>query len=267
MVFGFTDYRELLKNELAERIKRNPAYSLRSMAIQVGIPASHLCNVIKGQKNLSFETAQKVAFKLGFKSKERDYFTLLVQYQSAKDPDVQSGLYERVQALNSKTQVSNLALDQFKFIAEWYHLAILEMLNQAQPFAYKSAAKKLGIQEAQVEAAILRLKRLGLVKQNSQGRWVKEPKHLRVVSHAQNSALRTYHEQMLNKATRALHTQNNTQKFVGSRTFAIDPNQLEAARSLIRDFLEKMALFFDKAPHKTKTYHLGLQLFDLTEGN
>src|ERR1700722_16239231 len=99
MLFEYTDYRQYLKAELADRIKKNPAFSLRAMARQLGIQGSQLCEVVNGKANFSPVGALKVAQRLQLKGAEVDYFCSLVQLASADDPAAREMAINRLNAL------------------------------------------------------------------------------------------------------------------------------------------------------------------------
>ncbi len=58
-----------------------------------------------------------------------------------------------------------MASDQFRFVADWYHMALLELFS-LQDFYSKPSwmARKLNLDESLVVEALARLQRVGLVK-------------------------------------------------------------------------------------------------------
>ena len=58
------DYREILKNELIERKRNNPSYSLRSFARSLKISPTTLSCVLKGKRGL--EATRTVLSWVGF---------------------------------------------------------------------------------------------------------------------------------------------------------------------------------------------------------
>ncbi|MGZ3709759.1 MAG: DUF4423 domain-containing protein, partial [Bdellovibrionota bacterium] len=54
------------------------------------------------------------------------------------------------------------------------------------------------------------------------------------------------------------------EKFIGSETFGIDPEQLDEAKNAIDRFLTEMAGLSARAKRRTEVYHLGTQFFRLT---
>jgi hypothetical protein len=58
-------YRDLLKRELESRCGRNPRYSLRAFAKDLGLSAPRLSHVLNGRFGLSRAAAEAIADKLG----------------------------------------------------------------------------------------------------------------------------------------------------------------------------------------------------------
>src|SRR5690349_9921621 len=123
-VYDFTNYREYLRDELAKRLASNPQYSLRAMAKSLGIGSSTLSEVLSGRTNISVSNARKIGGHLKLKSKEINYFCDLVQYSSEKDSEAKEQIIERLrQSHPQKRKVTDLSLEHFKQMAEWYHSA------------------------------------------------------------------------------------------------------------------------------------------------
>lgn len=78
------DYRELLRRELHMRQELNAKFSLRDFAKQLGLSASHLCEVLKGKKGISRLKARKITVVLGFGTYSRQCFEHLVSSQSGR---------------------------------------------------------------------------------------------------------------------------------------------------------------------------------------
>lgn len=100
MIFEHMDYRDYLNAELARRKGDNPRYSLRAMALSIGVPPSQLSNVLNRSKNISIEASYKIADRLGLDTAQTEYFSLLVQVQLTKDLEVKTTLIEKLKKLN-----------------------------------------------------------------------------------------------------------------------------------------------------------------------
>lgn len=261
MVFQHADYRDFLKASLAERISRNPRYSLRSFAKGLGISPAMLSLVHHKKRNLNLSNAMRIAKRLGLEGREAEYFCHLVQYEGARSQEAKELALERIQALNPAREITFLSLDCFRVISEWYHFPILQLLRVPNfDFEPKQIAKRLGISAIEAEAALARLERVGIL-MRSDGTYKRLKNDLRVESDKKNEALRSFHKQMLLRAIDSLETQSNEEKFTGSQTIAIDPKILPQARKKIEAFFSEMNALLAKNKNPSEVYHLGLQLF------
>jgi plasmid maintenance system antidote protein VapI len=55
---------DIIAKAFEERKQRNPNYSLRAFARDVGISAAQLSRILRGQREISTEQACKIAFSL-----------------------------------------------------------------------------------------------------------------------------------------------------------------------------------------------------------
>lgn len=265
MVFEYTDYRDYLKNVLAQRISKNPKYSLRAMARSFAISPALLSQISNGQRNLTALNAVRLAKKLGLNKRESDYFCSLVQYQDAKHMESKALLLEKISALRSRRDIHSVPLDAFKALADWYHYAVIEALRikKFKPTP-KNLAKKLGISSVEAELALERLVRLGMIEPTPDGGYKQTHNGRKAISTDANLALQTFHQQMLEKAIASLSSQSPKERHVGSETFALDLAQIPEAQRRINDFLDDMADYFSNSEKPTEVYHLGVQFFRLS---
>lgn len=263
MIFEHDNYRSYLHANLVEKISRNPSYSLRAMAKQLGLSPSTLSEVIKGKRNLSYERGSSLGLKLGLTGKEQEYFSLLVQVENTKDMEMKEALQTQLEVINPNRKVQNLSMDLFRTIADWHHTAIL-YLSEIQGFSFtpREIAKKLSISPFEAEEAVDRLLRLELLKKTKDGKYEQPPAFL-FESTVHNESLRKFHRQTLEKAIQSLQTQTPKEKIVRTETFAIDASLLPKADDLTEEYVAKMKKLFSKSKKKNEVYHLGIQLFNL----
>lgn len=145
--------KELLQNALKEKCEKNPLYSLRAFAKATGISHTVLSLVLSGKRKLSKKATLKLADYLGLNPQERQL--IMKSHRSPKAEDFQT-----------------LSLDSFEVISDWYHYAILSLLETPDAqFEARWMAKQLGIQPLNAKLAMERLQRLGLVTQDADGKW------------------------------------------------------------------------------------------------
>jgi hypothetical protein len=72
---------QILNEELIRRQNWNPKYSLRDFAKLLDMKPPHLCSLLKGQKGISKDVAQKIGFRIGLKPLARKRFEFLAAAQ------------------------------------------------------------------------------------------------------------------------------------------------------------------------------------------
>ena len=267
MIFGHLDYRSYLKAILAEKMNRNPQFSLRSLALQLGIAPGMLSDVLGYRKNISLNKAVEISNRLKHKAKEEEYFLALVQLQNSKSEVQKRHALEKVKSVHPHQSASALSLDHFYSVANWVCVAIIALLATAKSgMTQEEVAKKLLVSPQEAESALEVWVRLGWVKKVRTGRFMKTSSaHLHVSSSSPNGALRLFHQSMLEKAIAALENQSNTEKFVGSETIAFDPRDLEQVSEVLEQAVSKILVIAKNGKKPTSVYHLGFQFFRMTQ--
>lgn len=264
-VYAHQNYRTYLREVMAEKARKNPAYSLRAMARSLEIAPSFLSGVLKGQKNLSMKTSLDVARKLRLDENEGEYFCLLAQKDAARDPDVRENLLARLRKHNPSQEVNDLSVDHFRSISDWQHFAIMSATEiDGFEATGRSLALALEMPQAEIELSLERLERLGMVERDARGVYRKISSNPRVESKAPSAALRNFHRQTLGKAIESLETQGTDEKVVGSETFAFDSSQVDELRKLADEFFDKALALSKKSSKRDCVYHLGVQGFNFT---
>jgi uncharacterized protein (TIGR02147 family) len=270
MILEHSNYRTFLKSVIVEKQRANPAFSMRAFAKHIGLGQSAVSQVLAGKKNLSFESASRIAQKLKLEEKEAEYFRLLVQIETTKDPEIKKSLLFRAQSLNSDHKVRDLSVDLFSTIADWYH-AVIENLTEVAGFDFTPAeiSKCLGISKHEAELAIERLLRLEMIEQDPKdpNKYRRVREYTLTTSQVPNKALRSFHRQMMEKAIDSLETQTPKEKFIGTETIAFSKDSLPQVFELADEFLKKVVKISENSKLKTDVYHLGVQFFNLTPKN
>lgn len=268
-IFAYTDYRLYLRAELAERTRANPAYSLRGMARQLGVQGSQLSKVINGKANFSSEAASRVAQKLRLAENELDYFCTLVQLAADDGPIARERAVGRLNALRPAEPgraIYDLSVDHHRQISDWYHSAILQLADlRGFELTAESAARELGVSRLQVEVALERLERLGLLSRDARGKWKRIPEDIQLIHTPETSAaLKTFFLQMLEKAGDAVEAQPFGQRLSSYQTISMPVSALPEAEKLMDRFTEELLALARSHGGAEHVYHLMVHLFDLT---
>ena len=267
MIFEHTHYRGFLRAVLSERLKKNPRYSLRAMAKQLGIQSSQLSEVLNGKANISIPNARRIALKLDLTKNEAEYFCLWVELETERDPLVREGLVSRMKDLNPEgRKVSDLSVDLFRQISDWQHSAILELVNLKNfELAPDSISKKLGISKLEAQVSLDRLERLELLARDAQGKWYRPDNDIRFTAGNDKTALYAFYRQMFKKVSESLNTQKpGSERISGFQTIPLSKEALPEIDQAVDRFYEEIIRIARKYPNKDSVYNLMVHFINLT---
>ncbi len=261
------DYRAYLGELLAQRARKNPQLSLRAMARFLGMSPSSLSEVLSSRKNLSEDRLHQLIERLRLSTREARYLNALYQFNRAKLPSRKLTALENVNRLRNSSPISDLQLDQFSLIAQWYSPVIFELTKvSAFKVTAPTVARALGISVPEAREALHRLERLRLIRQESGVFTCAVDQEILVVSPHLNEALREFHESMLVRIREALTNQPPDERLSRTETFAFDPNQLPEVEEILDEAFQRILLLARKAKSPTTVYHLHTQFIRMTKG-
>jgi uncharacterized protein (TIGR02147 family) len=265
MIFTQINYRQFLKGTLANKKAENPNYSLRAFSQKIGLSVSYLSEVLSNKKSISLETAFRIALKLNLTEQESQYFFTLVQLENETDPEDKQELVERLNRLNPNRGITDLSLDIFKIVSDWYHFAILELTYLKNfKLTAESVANKLNIDKLIAEEAIDRLLRLELLEKLKNGNFKKTNAQILAQSHVPNRALKLHHQQLLEKAKLALVEQLPSNRISNSHILPIDKADIKIIDQIIDECISKIINISTKSKNKNEVYCLSTHFFNLT---
>ncbi len=152
-----------------------------------------------------------------------------------------------------------------KIISEWEYFAFLSLMDTKN---FKNdpswISRRLAIGRDRVTQVIENLALVGLISQDDQGNLTKPRKNLTTTHGVASQVIRQSHKEGLVKALDKIETVPLEQRSYSSMTLAFNPENIEKARELIREFRRKFSELFDQGA-ETEVYHLAVQFFPLTE--
>lgn len=247
-------FRELLRTELKVRVKQNSSYSLRAFAKQLGISASGLSMVMSGKCPVTLSFVEKIGAKLKLDEQE------IHQCQ-----------------LNLLTEKSNIQFkmkdfelidqERFALIKEWYHYGILNLMR-TKGFQQNPSwiAKRLGITLGEVQSAVERLEKAGLLK-IANGKW--KDVSSKFTSHTNNKqysdAAKQNQQQLFEKALIAIEEVDFKNRNHTGTSIAVSLKDLDRAKESITKFRKQFMAEFDRGNNADEVYHISVALFPLTK--
>ncbi|MBS1790169.1 MAG: TIGR02147 family protein [Acidobacteria bacterium] len=203
-------FRLFLQAELARRCSANAQYSLRSFAVFLGLNHSTLSQLLRGKRPLTHRTIENLGIKLGMNQTE------IERYKANENLAT-----FRTSAMSR--QIRQLTVDTVNLLSDPTHRAILELvrLEDFQPDS-RWIARVLNSNVDEVNVAISRLTRLGLLEMEDHNHWVDRSGAVRLGQDAFANLI----VQRLSEQVRRLSTQNDSREFA-------EPNEAASAKLLI----------------------------------
>ncbi|MFK8137875.1 MAG: TIGR02147 family protein [Bdellovibrionales bacterium] len=258
------NYQSLIISEFEGRKNRNPRYSLRSFAENIGISPGRLSQILRGKSGISVRSAKVVSFRLFNDEKQRELFLTLVEAKQSKSEIVRKQAQGRLDQWFSNESME-LSFDKFTIIKNWYHFSILEMTELS---FFKSdldwIAGQLDISRQQAADAVLRLSDLGLL-DVSKDPWRQTEKELGTVNGISNQSVREHHKQILLKMHSKVDSTPLEERYLNSTTMAIDTKKLPQAKKALQEFRDKFCRNIQDSNVKDAVYCLSIQLFPITK--
>lgn len=255
-------YQHFLNLEFQGRRLRNPSYSLRAFARDIGLAAPKLSEILRGKCGLSELSAKRLAKELALTENEAIIFINQVIVKHSRSKAAREKAQEVLNSLREHYSFDEIALDAFKIIADWYHFAILE-LTEVKGFHSNISwiAKRLGLSKKVIKEATERLFDTGLLAKTDIGDWYQTEAVLVTPSGIPSSEIKKHHRQVLSKAEEALINAPINERDFSSTTFAVSESQLEEIKNEIKEFRRNLAKKINRSKKKDRVYCLSIQFF------
>jgi len=221
-------------------MRRNPRFSLRSFAKQLGIDHSTLSQVLRSKRRLSPRALEAVGKCMGL-GKE----TIQAYEQSLR------------KKLNSKSASQAIRsfhfdLDTFQLLSVWYHYAILELI-EVQGFKTDSRwiANTLGIAVEDVNVALQRL-----LDKSGDAEF-----HSSALTEA---ACNQMNQEIHELAVHAIKRVPSPHRVHRQMVFAVDSTRLPRLKMLADEFMKELRAQVSEGATKDDVYQVEISLFPVT---
>lgn len=243
-----TSFRTFLREELLKRTKKNPSYSLRAFAASLGMDASTFSKILKGKRPIGKKTIEQIGKKMGLSNQEISKFL-----RATKEADEEMQLQQHF---------LTLAADQFAIIKDWQHFAIRSLIS-TKGFRRdrKWIAKVLELSSKEVDEAVERLLRVGLITVDKNGHWKSTGS---LSSLGQSESYNHFYKQHLKKAISAVRDVPEDLTNFSAMTFTMDSEKLQEACTRIVRFRRNLANFLAEGDNCDEVYSLTIALFPLS---
>jgi uncharacterized protein (TIGR02147 family) len=248
-------FRLYLQIELGRRCARSPRYSLRAFAKYLGVNHATLSQILRGKRPLTARTVNKIGVRLGLEQNVIDNY---VANLHLADPLCEN---------SSLREVHQLAHDAAFLISDWHHYAILELmqLDDFKPDT-RWIARVLGLSFDEVNVALTRLVRLGLLEMTSRDRWTDQSGNAALgVEGFTQATIQRLSEQVRRLFLAAMEAGAARHWEHTSTTLAIHTAYLPAVRSLLAKLRRDLFALLDQEGPRNDVYQVEISLFPLTK--
>jgi uncharacterized protein (TIGR02147 family) len=250
-----TSFRLFLHAELGRRCARNPQYSLRAFAKFLGIDHATLSQLLRRKRALTARAILKMGTRLGLDRPAIDRYSA-DEASMAEFAEDEAVLHE----------VQQLASDTATIIADWYHFAILE-LTRLRDFKTDSRwiARVLGITADEVNIALTRLTRLGLLEMVARDRWIDRAGDLTArLAEFDRAAVQRLSEQVRQLLVRALGRVQPGCCEHSTTALALSTARLPNVLELIARLRRELITLLEQDSVRDDVYQLEINFFPIT---
>jgi uncharacterized protein (TIGR02147 family) len=264
-VYQFLDFRDFLKERILQ-LRKERWYSERAFARRARFSSpSFLKMVLDGKRNLSPESAQRVAKILGLNSNETRFFVLLVRLSLVKSEGERGEIFASLSEFKKFAEIRRIELDQLTYFSNWKWVALREAL--ATPFwqaqSLEVLAKAVDSSVREVEVIISGLERLGFVERTEAGGYLAKQEALQTPRQMRSLVVRNFHQEMLSKAQDSLCSVDLSKRDVGGLTIALSEEDFRELKEALFNFQSRVNTKYSGSKSARNIYQFNFQIFPL----
>ena len=239
---------QILLKKFEEGKQRNTRWSQRAFAKKLGLSSGALSEIMKGKRVLSLQIKKKLASKLQLSPLEQiDFF------------DEEMPAHLRIKRI----EYVQLSSDQFHLISDWYHFAILSLINTKDFKPLPSfIAQRLGLPIKIVLEAWERLFRLGHLAKSGK-KVIRNFPRIETTDDMFDLSIQKAHLEDQKLIEKSLLENPVTLRDQRSMTITMNKKDLARAKELIMIFQDQFSAEIETSPAE-EVYRLSIALFPLT---
>lgn len=268
-VFEHLDYRALLRALFEHKKRTEYGFSHRALSRRAGLTSSNfLVLVMKGERNVSSELAERLAAALGLAKREAEYFVELVAFNQAKTPAERTRCYERLSRFKGHREIYKLAAQQEAYHSAWYIPAIRELAARddfSSDPAWIARTLQPRITTAQAKRALEVLEKLELLKRDKKGRLHQSAPIVTTGVGPLAHHVVEYHRAMLASASRAIDEVPRDEREISTLTLCVSHDVLLKLKERIREFRRELLHVAEQEGAPERVVQLNFQLFPLSK--
>ena len=257
-VLQFLDYRKYLVANFQQRQERNPAYSLRAFARDLGVTASLVWKILNEKDSVSIKTAHVLAESLRLEGQDKEYFIELVKAHRANDFSAVHKIREIREFRSAKLSVDDAYHLAFEDFAVFIQISLNKKIEATSEWA-----KALRRDPEVLWSACERLTKGGYIEGSRETGWSTELTHV-LADDQRMSANREYHRQYLMHVVEAFHKAPE-ERFFFTTLRSICQGDYQVFCEKLQESLQDIRVTDTLESKNDMTYLLGVQLIPFEE--
>lgn len=268
-VFGYMDYRSFLRDFYLDKKAEGRGFSFRAFSRRAGLGSpNYLKLVMDGDRNLTPEMAERFAAACGLKGDAASFFCELVGFNQARNAAERSERYAKLTTFRKYRAAHRLELAQAAYHEKWYLPAIRELAARSDfrpDPAWIARTLIPPITPAEAAAALEKLRELGLLVVDEEGRWRQGEALVTTGEETRRLHVRAYHRTMIQRAIEAMDEVRREERDISSLTLCLGPTGLQRFKERLQRFRRELLELSALESDPQQVVQINFQLFPLSE--
>ncbi len=274
-LYDYLDYRAFLGDYYRDRKARDRRFSYRVWADRAGFKGKDfIYRVIRGAKNLSPASAERLAASVGLSATRAEYFKALVLFDQAGSREGREQHMAALRRLNPHLQQRTSAPrliphDAYELYSTWYHVvvrSIIEMYPFDGDFEWLARMVRPAITPFKARKSVELLMRFGLVTYEQQrGRYMVTERAIATGDDYTRYALHQFYAEGAQRAMECMEQLPRSQRHITGTTLGVSRRTYDEITRRIDAFRREIAALADSDEHADRVVQLNVHLFPLSE--
>ena len=268
-IYGYHDYRGYLRDLLAHAKKKQPEYSLRSLAKQAGVSAPYLSVVLSGNKNLSGKIMEELLKILDLNDDEKSYFRLLRTIADSDDAEERHQALDQLQRFRRYRRLNPRETEIYRYLTKWYYVAIRELATLPD---FKMEPKWIQerlcypLSQNEIMKALRFLVKYHFIEPKEDGTVEVPDKRMECWAGVFRVALGQFYRQIYGLASQSIETIPREERHIIGDTLAIPAGSFEEFKALLDESLRKISALGNAKENPDSIYHFSFLGFPIAKG-
>lgn len=264
----YQDFRVYLKDVFEFHKEHTIGFSLRTLAKEMELSThAHFFDVMYG-RNLTDKFIGQYTRWLQLQGKEVDYFTAMVHYDQAKNPNQKQLAFKAMATLSPQLETLQMGARYIRFFEQWYQPLLLTLLTlhpKEKDPELLARLFKPRIKPSQVEEALALFREFELASWDDvASEWVLHNRFLQAEDSTRKMALRPYHFKMQELGMHHYDNHYEEQQFA-SMTLATTPATVEKVREIIKQCRKQIVDVVRQDPNQELLLQVNMQTFEVVK--